>query len=148
MKLLGIIFVALLVACSTPSKRDDSVYGASVGIVNHTSKYIHSATVDGAGGANMSAWGAGGGEVCCAMLPRKWHPGIQMLVRWNMPEGSKSIYKEKMVEVEKYEEDGSIYIHIFPNDEVRVVVSSYWGSSPNHPIKPPQKPASPPVPAQ
>jgi hypothetical protein len=32
--------------------------GAQVGIVNHTGKYIYSASVDGAGGANMARWGA------------------------------------------------------------------------------------------
>lgn len=145
MKLLTMVFAALLVACSTPAKRDDSVYGASVGIVNHTSKYIHSATVDGAGGANMAPWGAGIGDVCCTTLPTKWYPGMKVLVRWNMPEGIKDVYKEKMVEVEKYDEPATIYMHFFPNDEVRVVVSRAYGGSPMHPIKAPEKPVLQPI---
>ncbi|NVI85666.1 DUF3304 domain-containing protein, partial [Janthinobacterium sp. BJB401] len=52
---------------------------AQVGIVNHTGKYIYSASVDGAGGANMARWGAGGAEVCCASIPRVWYPGMMVL---------------------------------------------------------------------
>lgn len=142
MKLLIAFGAALLAACSTQSKQDGSNYGANVGIVNHTSRYIDSATVNGAGGANMNAWGAGIGNVCCASVPTKWYPGMQALVRWDVPEGSRHIFKEKIVEVEKYEEPGSIYIHFFPDDRVRVVVSRYWSTSPNHPIKAPVKPVT------
>ena len=116
---------------------------AQVGIVNHTGKYIYSASVDGAGGANMARWGAGGPEVCCASIPRAWYPGMMVLVRWDMPDGLKHIIKEKMVEVEKYDETGSIYIHFFPNDEVRVVVSIYPGYSTAHPIRHYGKPKDP-----
>jgi hypothetical protein len=49
---------------------------ASVGIVNHTDKYVYSASVNGAGGSNMSEYGAGGASVCCAMIPKKWYPGL------------------------------------------------------------------------
>jgi len=133
----------LLAACSTQPTIDESTYGASIGIVNHTAKYIDSASVNEAGGANMGAWGAGAANVCCATVPDKWYPGMKALVRWDMPEGSKHIVKEKLVEVEKYDEPGgSIYIHIFPNDEVRVVISRYAGWSPKHPIAAPVKPAA------
>lgn len=114
-------------------------YGASIGIVNHTGSFIYSAAVDGAGGGNMSAWGAGGGDVCCVSVPKKWVPGMQVRVRWDMPEGSKHIVKEKLVDVERYEESGNIYVHIFPDDEVRIVVSMYDGWSKHHPIAPPIK---------
>lgn len=70
---------------------------------------------------------------------------MNVLVRWDMPEGSKHFYKEKMVEVEKYEEPGTIYLHFFPNDQVRVVVSQYAGWSPMHPIKAPEEPVTHPV---
>lgn len=145
MKSLLVSSALLLVACSTPPTEDNSSYGASVGIVNHTEKYIHSASVNGAGGANMGPWGAGAAEVCCASIPRKWHPGMQVVVRWDMPDGGKHIYKEKVVEVEKYEAGGSIYLHFFPDDKVRVVVSRYYGSSPKHPIPSPEQPISQPI---
>lgn len=66
---------------------------------------------------------------------------MHVLVRWDMPEGSKHIYKEQMVEVEKYDEPGSIYLHFFPDDQVRVVVSQYAGWSSMHPIKAPEAPS-------
>lgn len=142
MKLLLVLGAALLMACAPPVKQDDSKYGASIGIVNHTARYIHSATVNGAGGANMDAWGAGINDVCCVSVPVKWYPGMQVLVRWNMPENGKYVFKEKMVTVEKYDEPGSVYMHFFPDDEVRVVVSRHWSISGKHPIPAPVKPMS------
>ncbi|MNK64026.1 hypothetical protein D3C87_832570 [compost metagenome] len=131
--------VLLLSGCALKSKQVEQVgpsptATAQVGIVNHTGKYIYSASVDGAGGANMARWGAGGADVCCASIPRVWYPGMKVLVRWNMPEGRTDVIKEKMVEVEKYDEPGDIYMHFFPNDEVRVVVSNAGGGAKTHPI--------------
>jgi hypothetical protein len=109
---------------------------AMVGVVNHTGNYIYSASVNGAGGGNMSAWGAGGASICCASIPRVWYPGMKVRVRWNMPVRGNDVIKEKVVEVEKYDEPGSIYLHFFPNDEVRVVVTSLGPNHPDHPIPP------------
>ncbi|MCA1861055.1 DUF3304 domain-containing protein [Janthinobacterium sp. HSC-3S05] len=108
---------------------------AQVGIVNHTGKYIYSASVDGAGGGNMARWGVGGANICCTSIPRVWHPGMNVLVRWNMPEGHTDVIKEKMVEIEKYDRPGDIYMHFFENDEVRVVVSNDAGYGKDHPIQ-------------
>ncbi|WP_083941138.1 DUF3304 domain-containing protein [Pseudoduganella violaceinigra] len=143
MKALCAFSLVLLTGCSAPPAMDDSTYGASVGIVNHTGNFIYSASANG-GGGHMEAWGAGGPNVCCVMIPRKWYPGMKVPVRWDMPEGSKHIYKEKIVEVEQYDDDdgGSLYIHIFPNGEVRLVVSRYAGWSSKHPIPAPVNPDS------
>ncbi|GJI97349.1 hypothetical protein RugamoR57_40670 [Duganella caerulea] len=70
---------------------------------------------------------------------------MKVLVRWDMPEGHQHIVKEKIVEVEKYEETGSIYMHFFPNDEVRVVVSRFAPSSSEHPIHHLGNPDAPPT---
>jgi hypothetical protein len=118
---------------------------AQVGIVNHTGNYIYSASlsgdeIPGSSGGNMARWGAGGADVCCTSIPRIWHPGIKVLVRWNMPIGVIDDPKEKIVEIEKYDEPGSIYLHFFPNDEVRVVVSNAAGYSKKHPIPRTPKP--------
>lgn len=139
MKFLLFLSVLFLAACAAKPAKDESSYGASVGIVNHTDKFVYSAVVNGGGGGNMTAWGAGGPDVCCVVVPKKWYAGMQVLVRWDMPEGSRHIVKEKVVEVEKYDESGNVYIHIFPNDEIRVVVSMYDGWSKNHPIPAPVK---------
>ncbi|MNN24641.1 hypothetical protein D3C81_1380800 [compost metagenome] len=83
----------------------------------------------------MARWGAGGANICCASIPRVWHPGMNVLVRWNMPEGHTDVIKEKMVEIEKYGRPGDIYMHFFENDEVRVVVSNDAGYGKDHPIQ-------------
>ena len=113
---------------------------AQVGVVNHTGNYIYSASVNGAGGGKMSEWSAGGASICCASIPKVWYPGMMVRVRWNMPIGRKDVIKEKMVEVERYERPGDIYLHFFPNDVVRVIVTNIGGPSSEHPIPPPIKP--------
>jgi len=148
MKLLLTFSALILTACSTPPAPDESTYGASVGIVNHTGNFIYSASVNGAGGANMSRWGAGIADVCCATVPSKWYPGTQVHVQWDMPEGSNHSYKAKYVAVERYDEPGSVYLHFFPNDQVRVVVSRAGGTSPMHPIPAPIRPAPQPNPTK
>lgn len=115
---------------------------AQVGVVNHTGNYIYSASVNGAGGGGMTRWGAGGANICCASIPRVWYPGMKVRVRWDMPDGHTHNVKEKIVDVEKYDEPGSIYLHFFPNDEIRVIVTNIGGPSPKHPIPPPVKPAN------
>ncbi|KXB30646.1 hypothetical protein AT959_07830 [Dechloromonas denitrificans] len=115
---------------------------AQVGVVNHTGKYIYSASVDGAGGGNMRKWSAGIASVCCASIPEVWYPGMKVQVRWNMPIGEKDVIKEKTVEVEKYDEPGDIYLHFFPDDVIRVVVTNVGPRHPTHPIPLPVKPAN------
>lgn len=108
---------------------------AQVGIVNHTGNFIYSASVDGAGGGGMSRWGAGIANICCTSIPDMWYPGLKVLVRWDMPEGHQHIVKEKVVEIEKYERPGDVYIVFFPNDEVRVVVSLNGPRASDFPIR-------------
>lgn len=139
--LFALLIVLLISGCATsddfPTEKRAS---AQVGIVNHTGSYIYSASVDGAGGGQMSAWGAGMANICCTSIPWVWRPGMKVSVRWNMPEGRKDVIKEKIAEIEKYDEPGDIYMHFFPNDEVRVVVSNTGGWGAKHPIPPPVKP--------
>lgn len=107
---------------------------AQIGIANHTGDFIYSASVDGAGGGSMSRWGAGMANICCTSIPYVWHPRMKVLVRRDMPQGHQHIVKEKIVEVEKYSEPGSMYMHFFPYDEVRVVVSRVGPGNSAHPI--------------
>lgn len=144
--LLALLAALSLSACAglDLDEEDDTpkTAPAQVGIVNHTGNYIYSASVNGAGGGNMSAWSAGVASVCCAPIPRAWRPGLKARVRWNMPIGTKDVIKEKIVEVEKYDETGSIYLHFFPNDIIRVVVSPVGPRNPKHPIPAPTKPTN------
>lgn len=144
MKIWTIVFVGALVlsACTTPLKGAeespaDQTYGATIGIVNHTGTYIYSTTVDRREAGHAHALSAGVGSMCCVSLPKKWHPGLKVEVAWDMPEGTKHILKSKLVEVERYERPGTVYLHFFSDDTIRVVVTNSVGASPNHPIAPP-----------
>lgn len=146
MKWLWILLAAIsLSACAGLGEEQASAASttaaAQVGVVNHTENYIYSASVDGAGGGKMSAWSAGMANICCTSIPRVWYPGMMVRVRWNMPIGRTDVIKEKIVAVEKYERPGDIYLHFFPNDEVRVIVTNIGGPSSKHHIPPPVKPA-------
>jgi len=138
--LLCFISTMMIASCATHENPMLARAPAQVGIVNHTANFIYSASVDGDGGGSMSKWGAGIGEICCASIPKIWRPGIVVLVRWDMPEDHQHIVKEKLVEVEKYERPGDIYLHFFPDDVIRVVVSNTAGWGKSHPIPPPTKP--------
>jgi hypothetical protein len=83
----------------------------------------------------MARWGVGFANICCTSIPRAWHPGMKVVVRWNMPIGTTDVVKEKVVEVEKYDLPGSIYMHFFPDDEVRVVVGKFYPGSAEYPIQ-------------
>ena len=135
--LVPLAIAIVLTGCAlrdTRAESDDRA-AAQVGIVNHTGSYIYLASVDGAGGGAMSAWGAGNANICCTSIPRVWYPGMKVRVRWNMPIGVKDVIKEKVVEVEKYDQTGDVYMHFFPNDEVRVVVSPDGPGAPDYPIR-------------
>ena len=147
MKWLLVVLTALsLSACaglnSEQLRTESELATAQVGVVNHTGNYIYSASVNGAGGGNTNAWTAGIANMCCTSIPRVWYPGMKVRVRWNMPNGRQDVIKEKVVEVKKYERPGSVYLHVFPNDEIRVIVTNIGGPSSKHPIPPPVKPAN------
>lgn len=59
-----------------------------------------------------------------------------------MPDGTKHNYKRRLVDVEQYNGPGSVYLHFFADDQVRVVVTPYGVPSPTHPVQRPQKPTS------
>lgn len=137
MKWLSLLLAILSIAGCAGLNLDDEgsepkTAPAQVGVVNHTGNYIYSASADGAGNAN----------ICCASIPRVWYSGMKVSVRWNMPVHGNDVIKEKIVEVEKYDEPGDIYLHFFPNDEIRVVVTNVYPWHPEHPIPPPIKPAN------
>jgi hypothetical protein len=116
---------------------ENETYKAGIGIVNHTDRYIYGAAVNGAYGGHSHKLSAGIANFCCVNLPEKWHPGLAVKVDWDMPEGTTHIHKSKMVDVEKYDEPSDVYLHFFPDDMIRVVVTKWVGASPNHPIAPP-----------
>jgi len=137
---LSFISIALsITACKSAPPAVSEYYGAQIGIVNHTDRYIDSASVDGGGGGNSSGYHAGVANICCVRVPVKWRPGLQLTVWWNMPVNGIPAHKEKIVDVERYDEPGSVYLHFFPDDRVKIVVTNWDGYSDKHPIPPPSR---------
>ncbi|NRR30297.1 DUF3304 domain-containing protein [Oxalobacteraceae bacterium] len=135
-----ILFTIVGCAAQESLKKEGAL--VTIGIVNHTENYVNYASINGVGGGNMLRQGAGTADVCCVNIPKLWYPGMKALVRWDMPDGTEHVFKEKTIEIEKYDRPGSVYIHFFPNDEVRIVVTGIAGFSQRHPIAPPVKPMS------
>lgn len=134
-----ILFALSITACRSAPPLEKAFYGAQIGIVNHTDRFINSASVGGGGGGHASGYHAGVANICCARVPEKWYPGLQLLVQWNMPVNGMPVHKEKIVDVEKYDKPGSVYVHFFPDDQVRIVVTKSAGYSNKHPIPPPSR---------
>jgi hypothetical protein len=119
------------------TERPEHSFNAAIGIVNHTDRYIYSTAVNGEWGGHAHPMSAGVAGMCCVTLPATWQPGLTVKVDWDMPEGTTHIATTKIVQVERYDKAGNLYVHFFPDDAVRVVVTLLVGASPNHPITPP-----------
>lgn len=81
--------------------------------------------------------------VCCTSLPNQWQPDMKVLVRWKRGSANTKsptlLDLEKIVPVEKYDFPSGVYVHFFPHDEVRVVVSRFPPRHSAHPIPPPEE---------
>lgn len=145
---LHLLLVIQLTACAPFISKNKSqveepgTYGAQVGIVNHTDRYIYSTYVGDGLGGHADAYSNGVANMCCITVPDEWHPGLSLKVSWDMPIKGVHTYKEKVVQVEKYDEPGSVYLHFFPDDQVRIVVTRWVGGSSKHPIPRAVNPAS------
>ena len=140
----------VLAACSG----DDTV-AVSYAAYNHTDKSIVSIVINGEGGILDASAHGGGGSMCCVILPRRWRPGLMATIKWQLDgdwlkdeQGKEVIrdgktvlvpgpWKERTVEVPKYTSEGDLgtfFIHIFPGDEVKVLMNIYDAGNPQHPL--------------
>jgi hypothetical protein len=143
-KLLLLFATLALTACATTKQNtaqaphkpsmvvDIPMVFVSIRCENHENTYIYAFYVKEpysermAGGLSCGGIGAFG-----YMLPRQWQPGMKVKVRWK-PNGRDWI--EKTTTIKRYEKAGTLYVHFFANDDVRVVSSPYYPESPQHPI--------------
>ena len=138
-------FMLTLTACGASGKQAEKLEGTSYLGVNNTDKNIVSIIVNGEGGISAVSAQHIGGEDCCVNLPRKWHPGIKVTIKWQLggtykldSKGNKVIedgvpvviegdWKTKTVDVPEYkgeDAEGYLYIFFYPNDEVKVLRSN------------------------
>jgi Protein of unknown function (DUF3304) len=126
--------------------------------LNHTDHWIGEIAINGEGGILNASPNGGGGEMCCVMLPKKWRPGLQATIKWQddggwlkdasgnevIRDGRRVVvqgpWHTQTVDVPEYVEPiGRFHIHVFPPDQVKVVVNLYSAGHPKHPHPYPKK---------
>ncbi|AMC34085.1 DUF3304 domain-containing protein [Janthinobacterium sp. B9-8] len=118
-------------------EKEIPMLGVSMMCIEHpNTSYIYSYYIKEPFSSRMAGGGSCGGLVAGGYdLPRKWQPGMKVKVRWNRPIKGKDNWIEKYTTIMPYEKAGTLYVHFFENDQVRVVSSPYdRPSSPDHPI--------------
>ncbi|MDY7548692.1 DUF3304 domain-containing protein [Glaciimonas sp. CA11.2] len=113
---------------------------APMSCANHTNGYIHSYAVqeprtmarDMKYSFNCFPNEMGNSIVAAGfLLPDQWQPGMKVKVRWK-PNAHDWI--EKTTTIPRYDRVGTLFVHFFDNDEVRVVSAFYFPRSTLHPI--------------
>jgi hypothetical protein len=132
-----------LVALSACDNSHETTWAVSYGAVNHTDKNIVSIVINDKGGILTSpAYGAGNAGVCCVIVPVRWKPGLTVTINWQEDSKPKldaqgnemlesgvpvliaSPWKTKTVPVPQYKEEGDFFVFFFPNDDVKVAMTS------------------------
>ncbi|MFC5476300.1 DUF3304 domain-containing protein [Paraherbaspirillum soli] len=109
----------------------------SIGCVGHEGvSYIHAFYVKEPFSEYMAGGiSCGGTSASGYILPTQWQPGMKVKVRWNRPIKGEDNWIEKTTTIRRYERAGTLTVHFFANDEVRVVSSArYAPESPMHPL--------------
>ena len=110
----------MLIACD--DTRDPSV---ELSGVNFTDIGIAEFSVNGHYGPGIYPNGGGGKFVCCVTIPRRWNPGMRLIVRWTVDAREPGATKERIVSVPEYTEKdfGGVVVHFYPDDTVKVLVT-------------------------
>jgi hypothetical protein len=129
------LLVFVLTACSEKDNVSLELSG-----LNYTNTWITMFAVDDYGGHGISPNGGGGAFVCCVTIPRKWHAGMKVTVRWTGDERIPDSWKERIVDVPKYtkQDFGAFAVHFYPDDTVKVLVTSKTVGHPDYPYPRPK----------
>jgi hypothetical protein len=144
MHLFFFLFICTVSACKDQPVEPpaDTGTGSIVG-VNYTANGIQWFRIDEAYGSSLGSYRGGGGYVCCMKYPKTWSPSFKVTVKWERsdglePDGVRFRIKgiERVVNVEKYDAAGNVYVLFFPDDVVKIFVSRVGIGSPNFPTHP------------
>lgn len=126
-----VLFLAVsLTACSESDKASLELSG-----LNYTNAWITTFSVDEYGGHGISPNGGGGKFVCCVTIPRKWQAGMKVTVRWTADDRVPDLWKQRVVDIPKYtnQDMGAFTVHFYPDDTVKVLVTSKTEGHPDYP---------------
>lgn len=144
-------WVALLMPLFLSGCFEEEKTGVSYMGVNHTDVAIIEVSPNGGRGGILVINAHGmSGDICCITIPSTWKPGLTTTIAWQddskvkkdangkdvlndgVPVLIPSPRKSKVVEIPRYDDPGNFWIHFFPNDEVKIVVSNYGPGHPKH----------------
>lgn len=133
--LFGVLFFGALAAgCDAgdvaPSGSEEKEIGLQVGGLNYSGVPIGVFYVNDQWAGNVGMY-AGGSSVATSIgLPRVWHPGLKVTVKWRNdllyakePEG---LYTA-VVDVPRYGDmqQGNLWVAFLPNDRIQIYASNY-----------------------
>lgn len=144
-----LLVVALVSAAVYWQSRDEKNIGVNLHGVNHTADTFSFYLTDPenperiSGGSGLIDPYSAGGIGCCAVLPRKWKPGLKLQIHathWlsSLPDGSLPEVKEIVeAEVPNYVEGkpGEIWVMRSTDGKLEVVSSDYQPDHPRWPGK-------------
>lgn len=134
MRLLSCTSLVLLVftlgACA---KKDNA--SVELSGLNYTNVGIAAFSVNGYEGHSIFPNGGGGKFVCCVDVPRNWNAEMKVTVRWSEDALVPGPWKEQTVQVPKYNEQdiGFFAVHFYPDNTVKVLVTSKIEGHPDYP---------------
>ncbi|MDM0075018.1 DUF3304 domain-containing protein [Variovorax sp. J2P1-59] len=139
--LWGLLLGCLLASCAAPgdfgdfsstSKSGVKKSGVAIVGVNHSQTDIaYFGLATGGGGGYVDKRWPSSGTSCCAVIPDIWTPGLDVRVDW---QPSLQEERSKRIAIERYEKIGTVYVHFFDNDEIKIVVANVGAEHPDHPI--------------
>ncbi len=110
--------------------------GIPVGIqgYNHTDTSIPSFQINGGSGGSARRHSASG-KVCCAVLPYRWSPDLEVEISWTTDLKN---YQKVTVPIPKYDEAGNLGVHFLRNGEVKVFSTIMILGHPDYPLTGPE----------
>ncbi|OFA04865.1 hypothetical protein DUGA2_16080 [Duganella sp. HH101] len=87
---------------------------------------------NGGGGDALNPYSTGG-TICCYSIPAEWHPGLQVIVKYNLyPDPT---WHEQLVDIPPYPEGiaGEIWLAMHEDGRAEAVVSHFDPSRPEWP---------------
>ena len=132
--------ISFLFLAATLSACRDSDATLELSGLNYTNVGISTFSVNGYHGGGIYPNGGGGSFVCCITMPRKWRHGFRVIVRWTSDERVPDLWKERIVAVPEYTDQdfGAFLVHFYPDDTVKVLVSTKVVGHPQYPYPRPK----------
>jgi Protein of unknown function (DUF3304) len=151
--LMALLSSSMVSGCFEEGKSGVSYFGA-----NHTNEAVADVTLNGQGGIMIAYPHGTSGDICCVTVPSKWKPGLNVTITWEngggwlldekgkevIRDGKKVLVrgkrKSRTVAIPQYDRPEDLWIHFFPNDEIKLVMSKYVPGHPKHGLPDPEVP--------